>query len=486
MHYEKRHDRLGKTIAVGLMIAVVFTALAFGAVEPWSMFLFEIIVLALIALWAARAVLNKRLKVRLPDAALPVAALVLFGLIQSVAIPDNTGRWMSLSMDAGATRMTVIALVFMLASFVLISNTFTTRKRMSVLSGFLVIYGLGMAIFALVQHFTWDGRFYWLRPTLSTSPFGPFANHNHFAGYMELLIPLPIALVIAREGRGEIRLLYLFAAAMMGVAAVASLSRGGMISIAAGMMFIAILGVRLRREKQLSRVTMFFSQAVVMIAIMSVIAAGIFWIGADQVIKRVTQGQAADSAPGRETFLSSRGWIWRDTFSMIRANPILGVGLGAYETAFPIYSESDGSLRVPQAHNEYLQVAADAGIFGVLIALWFIVAIFRTVSRGVRSRDPLLAGLALGSGGGIFAMLVHSMFDFNLQIPSNALLFLLLVAVASNVAAAVPNEKLAREQVSDKLQFVAGLSRIRDCRQTEVCRTFSEEVCNDDLAKLQH
>ena len=456
MHYEKRHDRLGKTIAVGLMIAVVFTALAFGAVEPWSMFLFEIIVLALIALWAARAVLNKRLKVRLPDAALPVAALVLFGLIQSVAIPDNTGRWMSLSMDAGATRMTVIALVFMLASFVLISNTFTTRKRMSVLSGFLVIYGLAMAIFALVQHFTWDGRFYWLRPTLATSPFGPFANHNHFAGYMELLIPLPVALVIAREGRGEIRLLYLFAAAMMGVAAVASLSRGGMISIAAGMMFIALLSVRLRREKQLSRVTMFFSQAVVVIAIMSVIAAGIFWIGADQVIKRVTQGQAADSATGRETFLSSRGWIWRDTFSMIRANPILGVGLGAYETAFPIYSESDGSLRVPQAHNEYLQIAADAGIVGVLIALWFIVAIFRTVSRGVRSRDPLLAGLALGSGGGIFAMLVHSMFDYNLQIPSNALLFLLLVAVASNVAAAVPNERLAREKMSDKLQFVAG------------------------------
>ena len=456
MHYEKRHDRLGKTIAVGLMIAVVFTALAFGAVEPWSMFLFEIIVLALIALWAARAVLNKRLKVRLPDAALPVAALVLFGLIQSVAIPDNTGRWMSLSMDAGATRMTVTALVFMLASFVLISNTFTTRKRMSVLSGFLVIYGLAMAIFALVQHFTWDGRFYWLRPTLATSPFGPFANHNHFAGYMELLIPLPVALVIAREGRGEIRLLYLFAAAMMGVAAVASLSRGGMISIAAGMMFIALLSVRLRREKQLSRVTMFFSQAVVVIAIMSVIAAGIFWIGADQVIKRVTQGQAADSATGRETFLSSRGWIWRDTFSMIRANPILGVGLGAYETAFPIYSASDGSLRVPQAHNEYLQIAADAGIVGVLIALWFIVAIFRTVSRGVRSRDPLLAGLALGSGGGIFAMLVHSMFDYNLQIPSNALLFLLLVAVASNVAAAVPNERLAREKMSDKLQFVAG------------------------------
>ena len=344
--------------------------------------------------------------------------------------------------------MTVTVLMFMLAAFVLISNTFATRKRLAVLSAFLVIYGLAMAMFGLVQHFTWDGRFYWLRPTLATSPFGPFANHNHFAGYMELLIPLPIALVIAREGRGEMRLLYLFSAAMMGVAAAASLSRGGMISIAAGMMFVGLLGLRLRREKRSSRAAMFFSQAVVVIAIMSVIAAGIFWIGADPVIKRVTEGRGASSAPAGETFLSSRGWIWRDTVSMIRANPILGVGLGAYETAFPIYSESDGSLRVPQAHNDYLQVTADAGIVGALIALWFIVAIFRTVSRGVLSSDPLLAGLALGSGGGIFAMLVHSMFDFNLQVPSNGLLFLLLVAVASNVAALVPKEKFARQQAS--------------------------------------
>ena len=224
MDHKNRRDRLSTTIAVGLMIAVVFTALAFGAVEPWSLFLFEIIVVALIALWGVRAILNKRLKVTLPEAALPVAALVLFGLIQSVAIPDNTGRWMSLSMDAGSTRMTVTVLMFMLAAFVLISNTFATRKRLAVLSAFLVIYGLAMAMFGLVQHFTWDGRFYWLRPTLATSPFGPFANHNHFAGYMELLIPLPIALVIAREGRGEMRLLYLFSAAMMGVAAAASLS----------------------------------------------------------------------------------------------------------------------------------------------------------------------------------------------------------------------------------------------------------------------
>ena len=438
-------DRLGKTIAVGLMVALVFTALAFGTVEPWSLFLFEIIVLVLIVLWAVRAVLNKRLQINLPDAAIPFAALVLFGLMQCVAIPDSTGRWMSLSRDAGSTRMTVTVLVFMFAAFILFSNTFTTRERLSVLAAFLVIYGLAMAIFALVQHFTWDGRFYWLRPTQATSAFGPFANHNHFAGYMELLISLPLALAIARAGRIEIRLLYLFSAAMMGVAAVASLSRGGMISLAAGIMFVAFMSVRLRLEKRSSKTAMFFSQALVMIAIISVIAAGIIWIGADPIIQRVKQAQTADNSPVRETFFSSRGWVWRDTVSMIRANPVLGVGIGAYETAFPIYSESDGSLRVPQAHNEYLQVIADAGVVGGVLALWFIAAIFRTVSRGMHSRDPLMAALALGSGGGIFAILVHSIFDFNLQVPSNALLFLLLIAVASSVAASVPKGKLTNQ-----------------------------------------
>ena len=68
--------------------------------------------------------------------------------------------------------------------------------------------------------------------------------------------------------------------------------------------------------------------------------------------------------------------------------------------------------------------------------MWFIVILFRSVWRGVRSRDPLIAGLALGSGTSIFAILVHSFFDFNLQLPSNALLFLFLSAVASTAGAA--------------------------------------------------
>jgi O-antigen ligase len=436
-------DPLSKTIAVGFLIVVVFTALAHGAVEPWSLFIFEGLIAILFLLWAIKVMADKRLKVNVPIIVLPIAALAMLGVVQSIAFTDSTGRWRSLSMNVGYTRGAVTVLIFLLISLLIAANFFSNRGRLSTLSHFLVVYGLAMALFALVQHFTWNGRFYWLRPTEVTTPFGPFANHNHFAGYMELLIPIPIALIITRAVTTELRVLFGFAATLMGVAAVLSLSRGGIISIAAGLLFLVVMSFGLRRQRGKTpakgRVLPLASQLAVVIAIGAVITTGILWIGADPVINRVTQGQPSSADAPKETFHSSRGWVWRDTVTMIRANPFVGVGLGAYETAFSIYTKSDGSLRVPQAHNDYLQVVADCGVIGGLIAVWFIVLVFRAVVRGVRSSDPLYAGLALGSGAGIFGMLVHSLFDFNLQLPSNALLFLLLSAVAVHIGTAAAN-----------------------------------------------
>jgi O-antigen ligase len=124
--------------------------------------------------------------------------------------------------------------------------------------------------------------------------------------------------------------------------------------------------------------------------------------------------------------------------------------MGAFQTAYPIYSKSDGALQVEQAHNDYLQVLADFGVAGLAAAAWFIVSIGRAFKYGIRSRDRMLAGLALGGGAGIFAMLVHSLFDFNLQIPSNALLFLLLAAVVSHVGGSVARARVRRGQEGER------------------------------------
>jgi O-antigen ligase len=169
-----------------------------------------------------------------------------------------------------------------------------------------------------------------------------------------------------------------------------------------------------------------------------------------------------------ETFFASRGWIWQSTLEMFRANPVLGVGLGAYETAYPVYSRDDGaaalgtSYVVDRAHNDYLQILADTGVVGGALALWFIILIFRAISRGLKSHDPLLQALALGGGSGTFGLLTHSLFDFNLQLPSNALLFLLLVALVSH-AAAVASAREGEHHVllaepESEFAFVTGVS----------------------------
>src|SRR5262249_26289697 len=157
------------------------------------------------------------------------------------------------------------------------------------------------------------------------------------------------------------------------------------------------------------------------------------------VIRRMEKGEmvmdAPSKDPGKETFFQSRGWIWRDTTAMIRENWVTGIGLGAFHTAYPIYSTRDGTLVVSQAHNDYLQILAEGGILGAIIALWFIFLVARDTVRASRHRNPVMAGTALGCAGGLFALFVHSLFDFNFQIPSNALLFLVLTSVVSQIAA---------------------------------------------------
>lgn len=462
-------SKLDKAMEVGALVALVFSALAHGAVESWSVAIFELIIVALILLWAIKMVAVSSVEIHMPATALPLVGLLVVGIAQSLAFANSGGRTSSLSVDTEATRAATLTLFFLIVFFMIAGNFLSDRERVQSLFTFLIFYGLAMALFALVQHFTWNGRFYWLRPITAdhSSPFGPFVNRNHFAGYMELLMPLPVALVIRGAASRDKRLLYLFAATIMAVAAVVSLSRGGMISLAGEVIFIAILSaiakttwssgaaeIRRHRDARAEEgetdafeettpafprrsLSMWLRASAFTVLLAALVVAGILWIGSDPVVNRLFPSQTANEQAKSETFFTSRGWIWRDTVTMIRANPILGVGLGGYETAYPIYSRDDGSLLLGQsfsidrAHNDYLQILADCGVVGGALAIWFIVLVFRAVARGIKSHDPLRSAVALGCGAGIFGMLVHSFFDFNLQLPSNALLFLLLAAIAS-------------------------------------------------------
>jgi O-antigen ligase len=421
---------LDRAIMFGLLAALVFTTLALGAVEAWSVAIFQLIVVILVLLWALKAIIERRLEIGVPPAALPLSGLVLLGLAQSLAFTGSSGQTRSLSMDVEATRGAAAMIFFLLVSFLIAANVFDTPERLRTLANFLIIFGLALAVFALIQQFTWEGKMFWVRPTESAGTGGPFVNRNHFAGYMEMLIPIPVALAVSLDARWESRLFWGFAAAIMGIGEVASLSRGGMVSLAAGLLFLAVMIARPRRNSESSKRESWFSlrPAYFIVLMLATIFAGIVWIGADSdILKRIAEDPLTTSQ------LTDRRGVWKDSLAMFRANPVLGVGLGAFETVFPIYARGNGSFLIQFAHNDYLQVLSDGGLVGGALALWFMIAIYHSFAAGLKSREPMVSAFALGAGAGIFAILVHSLFDFNLQIPSNALLFLVLCAVVSSI-----------------------------------------------------
>ncbi len=447
---------LDKTIAFGLLAALVFATLAHGAVEAWSRAIFELLILILLLLWAIKAVFERRAEIRLPLTVFPLAAMLVYAIVQSVVIgSDSGGRAWSLSVDAEATRGAATVLFFLLAAHVVAANFFTTRERLKTLANFTVVFGLAFAAFALFQHFTWNGGFYWLRETQNGGGMvtGSFVNHNHFAGFMELLIPLPIALVLTNAVRQR-RVLYAFAATMMTIAAMAALSRGGMISLAAGAAFVFAVAVyKSRRDDSAERFFDWRSDESIEsnrlpwtfnLAGAGIVAAaillGVLVVGSEPLLNRLTNNSVVASSNAQaQSFDNARGWMWRNSWTIFRENPVFGIGFGAYQTAFPRYSDGDGIVQYgkpfvfDRAHNDYLQVLTDTGLIGGAIAVWFIVALLVGIRRALRVRNALNSGLAIGFSAAVLSLAIHSFFDFNLQLPAIALLFLIVTAAIFNL-----------------------------------------------------
>lgn len=432
---------MNKAISIGLVFAIVFTALAHGAVEAWSVAGFALIMILLLAFWAIKIVKEKIISIQLPATVWPLLALLVYVSVQSLAFIKSDGQIVSLSMDVEATRAALPVLFFLIVAFIVAVNFFNTTESLNKLVTFLTFYGFAMALFGLIQNFSWNGKIYWVRPT-EFAGFGPFVNHNHFAGYMEMLIPMPVALVVGRAIRKDVWMIYLFAALLMSASLILSLSRGGAISLFASLLFIALGKSRLPRNARKRSVssthtnypiTVWLKGIGSAVAIALILLAGVVWLGAEPVLTRLAHTIDQANSSSADTFLS-RGWIWRGTLTMIQTHPLTGVGFGAYQTVFPATTNSLENL-VTHSHNDYLQIVADCGLAGGALALWFLVLLFRAMWRSIQSTDAKLAAIALGSSAGIFAMLVHSFLDFNLQIPSNALLFLVLCAIVSHIAA---------------------------------------------------
>ncbi len=436
--YRIRHTLASRFAFLVICVAIVLSALAYGTVHYWALALFNIGGLTVLALWVVDAWTLGNFRVNRNALQLPVIGLIALGLVQLLPLrtvssggATTIGLANSLSLDPNSTRLVLVQLVTLLIYFAATLVFTDTPHRLRVLVRTIMVFGFLLAIFGLTQSFTSPTKVYWLRELNQSTAFGPFINRHHFAGYMELTIALPLGLLFAGAVEKEKRIIYLFIAGLMGVALVMTASRGGIISLVAEILFLVVVTAiwrkpserrRSRRSHRLKRVAGRLGMAG---ALLFGLFLGVILLGGEFSINRFIDSVNTDDPT------TGRAHFWAVTVDIIKAHPFVGTGLGAFGVIYTRYDSRNGLYRLEQAHNDYLQILSDAGIVGALLALIFVVLLFYKALNRARSRDDFRRGVALAALSGCFAVLVHSFFDFTLHTTSNALLFLVLAALAT-------------------------------------------------------
>jgi O-antigen ligase len=434
--YRVPHSLASRFIFLNLCVVIVLSALAFGTVHNWALLLFSLGAVSTIVLWVIDAWTLGKLRISWNALQIPLLGMLVLGLIQllpfgqtraseALTIPPAT----TLSFDPYATRMVLVQVAALLVYFAATLVFTDSPHRLRLLVRTIIIFGFFLAVFGLTQSFVSPNRVYWVRELAQSTAFGPFINRHHFAGYMEMTLALPLGLLFAGSLEKEKRFVYLFAAMLMGVALVMTNSRGGIISVVAEILFLAALTMFRKRKKaevaHASRIRNAALRSALALVLIVGLFASVVILGGESVLSRfVGTVNSDDPTTGRAHF-------WSVTTDIIKAHPLLGTGLGAFPVVYTRYDSRNGLYRLEQAHNDYLQVLSDGGIIGAALGLFFIIILFRMGFARRESRDDFRSGVAVGALAGCFAVLVHSFFDFTLHTTSNALLFLVLAALAT-------------------------------------------------------
>lgn len=392
---------------------LIFGPLAFGAVEPWSMFILHVGAVAAFILWIFSALTASRPHLEPQAIHLPpfVFACLVIGQILaggSVYRHETVTQFMN---------FVAYGLIFLIAT-----DLFRNEREVRLLCLTLAVLGFTLALLGSVQEFTSPGKLYWVRtPKFGGPIFGPYVNRNHYAGVMELLFPFALMGSLKPSLTGGKRVLLGFAALLMLSSVFLCGSRGGFISVVLQVVFTGV--VLLWRSRHVGLVLSF--------TLVTVLAAAFgTWLGSDRLLGRL--GDVPNEFQADRT--GGRLQLAKDSLQMFTQHPVTGWGLGTFPVIYPKYRTFVTDLYVNEAHNDFVQLLVETGIIGFSVAIGLLVIVFR---RGLLQIRHAIFGTwrtvaVCASVIGVVGLSVHSLFDFNLQIPANALLFYVLCAIAGS------------------------------------------------------
>jgi len=467
-------DHRARSLFLATVVMVAWGVLAFGSPYAWAYVPLATgcAALGLVLFWRARHVSVPKMGdgpvlaalalvgagaalqlVPLPPGLREAISPASTSLLQAVDLPfavatlapgGSPAPWHPLTVSTAATLKS-LALLGAFAVLLAGLTSFFSREGLAPLAPPLLGVGLLLAFVGIVQKavlgdHAWGGmRIYgfWEPQYKLTTPFGPFVNKNHFAGWMLMVIPLGLGyfLGLAEVGMRGVRrgwrdrLLWLsshqgghlqlvfFATTMMAVSLLMTSSRSGIACLLVAMALAAIVAVRRQRSWR--------GRLVIVAALALLAAVPLAWSRVD-VVGRIATVRLNDSS------IELRRAVWHDTLAIVADFPLTGTGLNTFGIATAKYQTRLSDLRFREAHNDYLQLAAEGGL---LLGVPALAAIF-LFSRAVRTRfrqssdDRLSYWLRFGATTGLVAIALQSAVEFSLQMPGNAVMFVVLCATA--------------------------------------------------------
>jgi O-antigen ligase len=396
-------------VRFGISALIAFGILSYGGVEEWARAILETGAAALFLAWAIHIYVHREERIVISPLLLPLLALALFALAQLL---------FHLTVSPFYTRTELELLVVYIVVLFLVTQAFRSVPDWRVLVWFLMSFGFAVAIFGILQQFTFNGKVYWFREMPPGAvPFGPYANRNHFAAFAEMVIPVALVpLLMGRVRRERWVIVTLFALLPIGALFLCA-SRGGIISFGAELvMIVLILALRRTKTKHL------VAGSLVLLAAFAFVS----WLGVRKTLDRFASMQTLEVTPGKRTSMRS------DTWAIFLDHRAFGAGLGTLQIVFPAYETLyDGKL-VNHTHNDYVEALAETGLAGGVLCASFLAALFFiSFKQLLQSDKPFPAALHLSGLAACSGFLVHSLVDFNLHIPGNALLFFVMACMAT-------------------------------------------------------
>ena len=422
-------DRWCERSILGLVLGIlVFGPLAMGAVDAPEFVVIQGLTAAVMLVWALRFWISPKPRLLWPPLGWAVLAFAALAI----------GRYLTADIEYVARLEMIQVLMFAFLFFAIVNNLYR-QESVHIVSFTLIFLAMGISCFAVYQFLTHSNRVWdYISPYIGRAS-GTYISPNNFAGFLGMLLPLATAYILVGRMKPVVRVLLGYAVLVMLAGMAVTFSRGGWVAVTTGL--LVLLGTLIfHRNHRLPAL------------LLLVILAGGGTVFVTNYLSKTLSYIHRVEAPGDsgQLNLAVRLDIWTAAEQMWRDHFWWGVGPAHYDYRFREYRPESVQADPDRAHNDYLNLLADWGAVGGIIVFTGMVAFgagLRKTWKYVRpSENDFGRGMSnrfaffLGASAGLFVLAVHSVVDFNLHIPANAILGVTLLALLSS------NLRLATER----------------------------------------